>query len=59
VTGNPGQPSGCVITFTLIYSGTLDPATDTRTVDWKIQLELLKQVDPAAAARLEADAPKG
>jgi hypothetical protein len=58
VTGNPGQPSGCVVTFTRVYSGTIDPASETRTVDWKIQLELLKKLDPAAAGRIEAAAPK-
>ena len=59
VTGNPAQPTGCTLTFTRIYAGTLDPASETRTVDWKIQLELLRQLDPAAAARVEAGAPKG
>jgi hypothetical protein len=58
VTGTPGQPSGCVVSFTRVYSGTIDPASETRTVDWKIQLELLKRLDPAAASRIEAAAPK-
>jgi hypothetical protein len=59
VTGNPGQPSGCVIAFTRIYSGTMDPSNDQQAPDYKIQLELLKQLDPAAASRVEAGAPKG
>jgi hypothetical protein len=59
VTGSPGQPSGCAVTFTRIWRGTIDPADDQEKTDWKVQLELLKQVDPAAASRLEAGAPKG
>jgi hypothetical protein len=59
VTGSPGQPSGCLVTFTRIDTGTLDPANEQRQVDWKIQLELLQQVDPAAAGRVDAGAPKG
>ena len=59
VTGSPGQPSGCAVTFTRISRGTLDPGSDQEATDWKVQLELLKQVDPEAAARMEAGAPKG
>jgi len=58
VTGSPGQPSGCAVTFTRIWRGTIDPADNQEKTDWKVQLELLKQVDPAAASRLEAGAPK-
>jgi hypothetical protein len=58
VTASPGQPSGCSITFTRISSGTIDPASDQREVDWKIQLELVKQVEPSSAARIEAGAPR-
>jgi hypothetical protein len=59
VTGSPGQPSGCAVTFTRTWRGTIDPADNQEKTDWKVQLELLKQVDPAAASRLEAGAPKG
>lgn len=59
VTGNPGQPGGCAITFTRIWAGTIDPSDERREVDWKIQLELLQQQEPASAARVEAAAPKG
>ncbi|HET8725720.1 MAG TPA: hypothetical protein VFM53_16105 [Anaeromyxobacteraceae bacterium] len=59
VTGNPGQPSGCAITFTRIWAGTIDPSDERREVDWKIQLELLRKLEPATAARIEAGAPKG
>jgi hypothetical protein len=59
VTGNPGQPSGCAVTFTYIFTGTIDPSNDRREPDWRIQLELLKQLQPDAAARVEGGAPKG
>jgi len=59
VSGSPGQPSGCSVTFTLISRGTVDPSNIQEVTDWKVQLELLKQVDPTAASRLEAGAPKG
>jgi hypothetical protein len=59
VTGNPGDPSGCAVTFTRISAGTIDPSEEQRQVDWKIQLELLRQEEPATAARIEAGAPKG
>jgi hypothetical protein len=59
VTGNPGNPSGCAVTFTYIFTGTVDPSNDRRKVDWRIQLELLKQLQPDAAARIEGGAPKG
>jgi hypothetical protein len=58
VTASPGQPSGCSITFTRISTGTIDPASEQRDVDWKIQLELVKQVEPSSAARIEAGAPR-
>jgi hypothetical protein len=59
VSGTPGQPSGCVVAFTRIWRGTIDPSSDQRSADWRIQLELLKLQEPAAAARIEAGAPKG
>ena len=59
VSGNPGQPSGCAITFTRISIGTVDPSNDRREPDWRIQLELLKELQPDAAARVEGGAPKG
>ena len=59
VTGNPGTPSGCVVTFTRIFTGTIDPSNDRRETDWRIQLELLKELQPDAAARVEGGAPKG
>ena len=59
VTGNPGQPRGCAITFTRIWAGTIDPSNENRELDWKIQLELMKQIEPASAARIEAGAPQG
>ena len=57
VTGSPGTPSGCVVTFTYIWTGTVDPSDTRQEVDWKIQLELVRKLEPAAAARLEAGAP--
>jgi hypothetical protein len=59
VTGNPGQPSGCSVSFVLISTGTIDPSNDRREPDWRIQLELVKELQPDAAARIEAGAPKG
>jgi len=59
VTGQPGQPAGCVVTFTRIDTGTIDPATERRTTDYAIQLELMRKIEPAAAARIEGGAPKG
>jgi hypothetical protein len=59
VTGNPGQPSGCAVSFTFISIGTIDPSNDRRETDWRIQLELLKALQPDAAARVEGGAPKG
>jgi len=59
VSGTPAQPKGCVVSFTRIWHGTLDPANDQQDVDWGIQLDLLKELEPAAAARVEAGAPKG
>ena len=59
VTGTPAQPSGCAVAFTRISRGSVDPANMQRQSDWRIQLELLRQLDPAAAARVEAGVPKG
>lgn len=59
VTGSPGQPSGCAVTFTLISTGTIDPSNERREPDWRIQLELLQAIQPDAAARIEGGAPKG
>ncbi len=59
VRGSPGTPSGCAVTFTYIFTGTIDPSNDRRQTDWRIQLELLQQLQPDAAARIEAGAPKG
>ena len=59
VTGNPGKPSGCVVTFTRIHTGTVVPSSERRETDWSIQLELLRQLEPGAAARVEGGAPKG
>jgi hypothetical protein len=59
VIGSPGQPSGCAVSFTLISTGTIDPSNDRREPDWRIQLELVKELQPDAAARVEAGAPKG
>ena len=59
VTGNPAQPSGCAVTFTRIFTGTIDPSNDQRESDWRIQLELLKELQPDAASRIESGAPKG
>ena len=58
VRANPGPSGGCAITFTYIYTGTIDPSNDRRETDWKIQSELVKQLQPADAARIEAGAPK-
>ncbi len=58
VSGTPAQPSGCVVSFTRVSRGTVDPATMQRAIDWRMQLELLRQLDPAAAARVEAGVPK-
>lgn len=58
VTGSPGQPSGCAVTFTLISTGTVDPSDEQREPDWRIQLELLQAIQPDAAARIQAGAPK-
>lgn len=59
VTGNPAQPSGCAVSFTRIFTGTIDPSSDQREPDWRIQLELVKELQPDAAARIESGAPKG
>jgi hypothetical protein len=59
VTGSPAQPSGCAVTFTRIFTGTIDPSNEQRESGWKIQLELLKELQPDAAARIESGAPKG
>jgi hypothetical protein len=59
VTGNPASPSGCAVTFTSIRTGTIDPSNEHREPDWRIQLELLRQLQPDAAARIEAGAPGG
>ncbi|MCX5732509.1 MAG: hypothetical protein NTY18_14435 [Deltaproteobacteria bacterium] len=59
VTGSPGQPSGCAVTFIRIWRGTIDPSDNQEQADWKVQLELLEQLDAAAASRIGAGAPKG
>jgi hypothetical protein len=59
VTGNPGQPSGCAVSFVLLSTGTVDPSNERREPDWRIQLELVKEIQPDAAARIEAGAPQG
>jgi hypothetical protein len=59
VTGSPASPSGCTVTFTLISTGTVDPSAEQRDVDPTIQMELLRKLQPDAAARIDAGAPKG
>jgi hypothetical protein len=59
VTGNPAPPSGCAVTFTLITTGTVDPSSEQRETDWRIQMEMMRRVDPESAARIDAGAPKG
>ena len=54
-----GVAAGCAVTFTRIWRGTIDPADNQEKTDWKVQLELLEQLDAAAASRIGAGAPKG
>jgi hypothetical protein len=57
VMGSPAGPAACFVTFTGRARDTVDPATIVETPDWKMQLELLRRVDPDAAARMESGAP--
>jgi hypothetical protein len=59
VSGVPAGPAGCAVSFTLVWHAANDRSGDRKSVDWEIQLELLRQVDPAAAERVEAEAPRG
>ncbi len=59
VTGSPAAPSGCAITFTRVTTGTVDVSNEQRDVDWRIQMDMMQKVDPQAAARIDAGAPKG
>jgi hypothetical protein len=47
------------VTFIRIWRGTIDPSDNQEQADWKVQLELLEQLDAAAASRIGAGAPKG
>jgi hypothetical protein len=58
VRGTPTAPPGCAVSFTRIWQGTNDPAEDHQEVDWRIQLELVRSLEPSAAARIEAGAPR-
>ena len=44
VTGSSGTALRLRRPFTRISTGTVDPSNDRREVDWRIQLELLKQL---------------
>jgi hypothetical protein len=57
VMGTPAGASACAVTFTGRARDPVDPASIVETQDWKMQLELLRRVDPAAATRIEAGAP--
>jgi hypothetical protein len=57
VTAAPAGPAACSVTFVGRARDTVDPATIVETPDWHMQLDLLRVVDPAAAARIEAAAP--
>jgi hypothetical protein len=57
VTGTPAGAAACAVTFVGRARDTLDPATIVETPDWRMQLDLLRVVDPPAAARMEGAAP--
>jgi len=59
VSGTPVRPSGCAVSFTLDWRKSGDPSSDRQEVDWEIQRDLLERLEPDAAARIEAGAPKG
>ena len=59
VSGTPVRPSGCAVSFTLDWRRSGDPSSDRQEVDWEIQRDLLERLEPDAAARIEAGAPKG
>ena len=59
VSGVPDGPAGCAVSFTLVWRAANDRSGDRQSVDWEMQLDLLRHVDPAAAERVEAAARRG
>jgi hypothetical protein len=55
--GNPSGPDGCRVVFTRIAGGVASPNEQELGPDWEMALELLRRVDPGAAARVESGAP--
>ncbi|HTP50555.1 MAG TPA: hypothetical protein VMK42_07655 [Anaeromyxobacteraceae bacterium] len=52
-------PASCQVSFTRIWKDSVDMAGENSADSPQMELDLLKSVDPAAAARIEAQAPKG
>ena len=58
-SGTVVPPGGCTVTFTRFSQpDTDDPSRTTSEKDWEMALELLRRVDPAAAAGVEAGVPR-
>jgi hypothetical protein len=55
VVGTPAGPSSCQVAFTrTTQDGLDDPGSTSSVRDWQMSLDLLREVDPSAAARIEA-----
>ncbi|HVP68361.1 MAG TPA: hypothetical protein VMT17_13990 [Anaeromyxobacteraceae bacterium] len=58
-TGTAVGAAACQVTFNRIWKDQVDPAAVHSAVDSNMAMDLLRSVDPAEAARIEASAPKG
>jgi len=59
VTATPAGPSACGVRFDVIGGGVAGSEEFELGPDWELDLDLLRVLDPAVAARLEAGLPPG
>jgi hypothetical protein len=57
IVGAPSGESGCKVRFDVIAGGVTTPDEMEMGPDWGLSLDLLREVDPAAAARVETGLP--
>jgi hypothetical protein len=59
VVGTPAGTAACQVAFTRTTQDSLDdPGSTSSYRDWQMSLDLLREVDPAAASRIEAGTPR-
>jgi len=59
IQASPEGPKSCQIVYIMITGGAQGADQETVGPDWAMLLDLVAEVDPAAAAKIEAGAPKG